>query len=81
MTDWHEWHGHYDDQDSSLSRRLSVVQRRLNELVSDEVRVRRILSLCAGDGRDIVPVLTRHAVERRPEAVLVELDPSVACHK
>lgn len=78
MTDWHEWHGHYDDQDSSLSRRLKVVQRRLDELVSSEVRMQRILSLCAGDGRDILPVLARHADEHRPEAVLVELDAALA---
>lgn len=78
MTDWHEWHGHYDDRGSSLSRRLSVVQQRLDELVSGEVSVRRILSLCAGDGRDILPVLTRHPDERRPEVVLVELDPVLA---
>lgn len=78
MTDWHDWHGHYDDPDSSLSRRLSVVQRRLNDLISEGGDVRRILSLCAGDGRDILPVLTRHPEERRPEVVLVELDRDLA---
>lgn len=78
MTDWREWYGHYDDEDSSLSRRLSVVQKRLNELFSDDGSVRRILSLCAGDGRDIVPVLTRYPGERRPEVVLVELDRGLA---
>jgi len=78
VTDWQEWHGHYDDRGSSLSRRLSVVQQRLDELVSGEVSVRRILSLCAGDGRDILPVLTRHPDEQRPEVALVELDPALA---
>lgn len=78
MTDWQAWHGHYDDRDSSLSRRLRVVQQRLNELVSGESAVRRVLSLCSGDGRDILPVLARHSNERRPEVVLVEVDPALA---
>jgi len=78
VTDWHAWHGRYDDQDSSLSRRLRVVQQRLDGLVSAEPPVRRVLSLCAGDGRDILPVLARQAHERRPEIVLVEIDPALA---
>jgi len=78
MTDWQAWHGQYDEQDSFLSRRLRVVQRRLDELVSAADRVRRILSLCSGDGRDIIPVLAQKPIERRPEVVLVELDPVLA---
>jgi hypothetical protein len=78
MTDWKAWHGDYDEPHSSLSRRLSVVQQRLDELVSGDVGVRRILSLCSGDGRDVLPVLARYPDERRPELVLVELDPRLA---
>jgi Methyltransferase domain len=78
MTDWQAWHGDYDDPDSSLSRRLSVVQQRLHGLVSGDVDVRRILTLCSGDGRDVLPVLARDPDERRPELVLVELDPALA---
>ena len=78
MTDWQAWHGDYDDQDSSLSRRLRVVQQRLTEVVSAAAGVRRILSLCSGDGRDIVPVVARLPHERRPEVVLVELDRALA---
>ena len=74
MTDWQAWHGDYDDQDSSLSRRLRVVQHRLTEVVSAAAGVRRILSLCSGDGRDILPVVARLPHGRRPEVVLVELD-------
>jgi hypothetical protein len=78
VTDWQAWHGDYDDPHSSLSRRLSAVQQRLHELVSGEVSVRRILSLCSGDGRDVLPVLARVPGERRPELVLVELDRTLA---
>lgn len=74
VTDWQAWHGDYDDPHSSLSRRLSVVQKRLHELVSGDVEVRRILSLCSGDGRDVLPALAQVPEERRPALVLVELD-------
>jgi hypothetical protein len=40
--------------------------------------VRRVLSLCAGDGRDVLPVVARLPPERRPELVLVEIDPTLA---
>lgn len=78
MTDWQAWHGHYDDQESSLSRRLTVVQQRLGEIVTERAAVSRILSLCSGDGRDILPVVSRQPNHRRPQVVLVELDPGLA---
>lgn len=56
----------------------AVVQQRLHGLVSGDVGVRRILTLCSGDGRDVLPVLARHPDERRRELVLVELDPALA---
>lgn len=61
-----------------MARRLRVVQRRLDELIRGPGAVRRILSLCAGDGRDVLPVLAGQPAERRPGAVLVELDPDLA---
>jgi hypothetical protein len=77
VTNWHEWHDRYDDRESSLSRRLRVVRQRLDEVLRERP-VRRVLSLCAGDGRDIIPVVAGHPVETRPEALLVELDPALA---
>lgn len=79
MTDWLDWHRHYDDPASSLSKRLAVVQ----DFFAAGLRAigpgdRRILSLCAGDGRDLLPVLS--ASDRRHEttAVLVEREPVLA---
>lgn len=77
-TDWQEWHRDYDDRDSSLSRRLAVVQRWTRELLTAERPVRRVLSLCAGDGRDLLPLVAELPPERRPEVTLVELDTSLA---
>ncbi|MEV0562553.1 class I SAM-dependent methyltransferase family protein [Dactylosporangium sp. NPDC050588] len=36
----------------------------------------RIISICAGDGRDVLPVIAEH--DRRVSALLVELDPTLA---
>lgn len=57
--DWVEWHRSYSDADSSLSRRLAVVRKRIGEVLDavPGTTVVRILSLCAGDGRDILPEL------------------------
>ena len=39
---------------------------------------RRLISMCAGDGRDVLPVLARHPRGRAVRAVLAELDPELA---
>ncbi len=78
MTDWLEWHGAYD-RDSSLSRRLQVVQGQLRSALDSRAEGEiRLISLCAGQGRDVVPVVAAHP--RRPDvrARLVELDPDNA---
>jgi hypothetical protein len=78
--DWVEWHRGYDSPTSPLSRRLEIVRRDLRRALSaspsDPDGLRRIVSLCAGDGRDVLPVLAEH--DRRAGALLVELDPELA---
>ena len=76
--DWLEWHQQYDDPSSSLSARLTVVRRRIGQALDDlGPRCRQVVSLCAGDGRDVLPELAiRPALA--PEVLLVELDPSLA---
>ncbi len=75
MTDWVSWHRGYDDLESSLARRLVAVQRGIAEafdcVAAGPIRV---LSLCAGDGRDLVPVVAGHARRSDVSAVLVEQD-------
>ena len=74
--DWHAWYGAYDDPDSELSRRLAVVRGELAAVLADRAGPVTLLSLCAGDGRDTLPVL---AASTTPvSAVLVELDPDLA---
>ncbi|MDX6325038.1 MAG: hypothetical protein QOK15_1392 [Nocardioidaceae bacterium] len=79
MTDWTQWHEQYADPGSSLSRRLRIVQDRLREwLDATAPRPVRALSLCAGDGRDLLGVLADRGDRSRVTAVLVELDPGLA---
>lgn len=83
MTDWRAWHNGYNDAKSSLSRRLGVVRRgiagALASLASrqDEIQA---LSLCAGEGRDLLPELASLDGRTRYRAVLVEKDEELAGH-
>ena len=75
MTDWDAWHARYDDPDSPLSRRLRLVRQHLAGWLDATPGPVRVLSLCAGDGRDLLAVLASRADADRVRAVLVELDP------
>jgi len=59
--DWYDWHAPYDDPESGLSRRLSWVQDRIR-VALDEAPPGpfRAISLCAGQGRDLIGVLSGH---------------------
>ena len=74
--DWVAWHEPYDDPESSLHQRLRLVQRRIRDamdaLAPGPVRV---LSMCAGQGRDLLGVLATHPRRADVQARLVELDP------
>jgi len=74
--DWHAWHQGYERPDSSLSRRLRVVQERVR-LALDDARPGpiRVVSMCAGQGRDLLEVLPGHPRRDDVTARLVELDP------
>lgn len=79
VTDWKAWHAAYDDPTSSLSRRLTVVRARISHAVGrcEDPGQMTALSLCAGDGRDLLPVLAaNHAFGAH--VVLVENDPTLA---
>ncbi|HEU5037698.1 MAG TPA: class I SAM-dependent methyltransferase [Nocardioides sp.] len=74
--DWQEWHRAYDDPSSSLSRRLETVRTVLRSLLDERRGPTTLVSLCAGDGRDTLPVLAESQAD--VDAVLVELDPGLA---
>jgi hypothetical protein len=74
--DWHAWHDDYDRPDSPLSRRLRAVQAQVRAALDDSPPgPLRVLSLCAGQGRDLLEVLADHPRRDDVRARLVELDP------
>src|SRR6478736_1932539 len=74
-TDWSKWHDAYDRADSSLGDRLTAVRaaiaRRLDDAAPGPMRV---ISACAGDGRDLLGVLAQRPDSARVSALLVEYD-------
>jgi hypothetical protein len=73
--DWVEWHRDYDDPGSLLSRRLDLVQGHLRaELDHAPAGDLRLISLCAGQGRDVIGVLAGHPRRDDVRARLVELN-------
>jgi hypothetical protein len=78
LRDYEEWHRHYDDPDSSLTWRLRRVQAHLRDALDRTPGPCRILSACAGEGRDVIEVLRDRPDADRVSAVLVELHPAIA---
>lgn len=75
--DWVDWHRAYDDPGSSLSTRLRLVQGHVGRALDEGAR--RVVSLCAGEGRDVLGVLTGgHPAAGGVRARLVEVDPRLA---
>lgn len=76
MRDYVEWHDEYDRPGSPLHLRLLVVQdlisSALDEAPPGPVRV---ISMCAGQGRDLIGVARRHRRGRDLIGLLVEADP------
>jgi hypothetical protein len=74
--DWLAWHAPYDDPSSRLAKRLAVVRRRVAEALDRApAGPIRVVSVCAGQGRDLLGVLATHPRRRDVRARLVELDP------
>lgn len=77
--DWIAWHEPYDQPGSYLIRRLAIVQRRIREALSAQpAGPIRVISMCAGQGRDLLDVLAEHPRRDDVVARLVELDPHLA---
>ena len=79
MRDWVAWHAAYEDPESPLSKRLSVVRGHLaGALDASPPGPVRLVSLCAGQGHDVLGVLPGHPRGPQVSAVLVEADPQNA---
>jgi hypothetical protein len=79
VRDWARWHDAYDDPASGLSTRLALVQAHLSiALATAPAGPIRVVSLCAGQGHDVIGVLPGHPRRDDVTALLIELDPGNA---
>lgn len=79
VRDWHEWHRAYDMPGSPLARRLDIVQQCIRDaLDATPPGPIAVISMCAGEARDLVGALDGHARARDVHGILVELDPELA---
>ncbi len=78
---WVRWHGSYEDPTSPLSLRLRLVQSMVRDVLdgvaSPHPGAIRIVSLCAGQGRDVIDVVSTHPRGAEVSALLVELSPAL----
>lgn len=79
LRDYVAWHTAYDDPGSSLSKRLRAVQAEIARFLDRTApRPVRVLSLCSGDGRDLLGVLAGRDDLGRVSGLLVEILPALA---
>ncbi len=72
---WEEWHEKYDDESSDLSERLKIVRNEIKKALPESIEAKfRILDICAGDGRDLIPVLKEYSHHELVEARLIEMN-------
>jgi hypothetical protein len=77
--DWIEWHQAYADADSPLARRLAIVQAQVARVLAERGDApTRVLSMCSGEGRDLIEPVARLGLGDRVRGRLVELDPTLA---
>ena len=78
---WVRWHEPYEDPSSPLSLRLRLVQSMVRDFLdavpSTHPGPIRLVSMCAGQGRDVIDVVSTHPRGAQVSALLVELDPAL----
>jgi hypothetical protein len=73
--DWYGWHAPYADDNSPLSRRLRLVQNHIETWLRERPEASlTVVSVCAGQGRDLLEVLAACRDAGRVRARLIEYD-------
>ena len=76
IEDWYAWHDAYDNPRTGLARRLEMVRDRIRAALDEAPPgPLRAISLCAGQGTDLIGALAGHPRRHDVTARLVELDP------
>jgi hypothetical protein len=78
MRDYLKWHDAYDDPSSDLFWRLRQVQAYIRQALDHLRGPVTVISLCAGDGRDVLQVLADRDDSARVRTTLIELHPVLA---
>lgn len=77
--DWARWHENYDRPGSELAARLSAVQRLIAEALDRApAGPLKAVSLCAGQGRDLLGVLEEHPRREDVACRFVEINSQLA---
>lgn len=76
--DYQDWHRRYDDPGSGLSWRLRRVRHHISDALDRHQGEVRALSVCSGDGRDLLGVLAERSDAARVSTMLMELHPELA---
>jgi hypothetical protein len=79
VKDWVAWHEAYEDPESALSVRLERVRLHLTRAIDHAPPGPvGVVSLCAGQGHDVLGVLPEHRRRDDVRALLIEFDPDNA---
>ncbi|WP_019870324.1 methyltransferase domain-containing protein [Salinispora oceanensis] len=74
--DWYHWHHPYTDPKSALARRLRLVQQHIAAWLDEQPdQPRSVVSMCAGQGHDLLGTLASRFDADRVRATLLEYDP------
>lgn len=75
--DWLEWHDLYNTE-PKLQQRLQIVREYISHsLDASPPGIIRVVSACAGDGRDLLGTLANHPRAKDVHARLVEINPQL----
>ncbi|TYB37147.1 SAM-dependent methyltransferase [Micromonospora sp. AP08] len=75
QTHWQAWHEPYADENSPLSRRLRLVQQHIASWLDQRSDERlTVVSVCAGQGHDLIGVLASRSDAQRVHGTLLEYD-------
>ena len=79
LADWHEWHEGYDDPGSEMAGRLRAVRAHVAAVVDEAPPgLVTVVSICGGEGREVIGALDGHPRRGDVRGRLVELDPNNA---
>ncbi|MEU7973848.1 class I SAM-dependent methyltransferase [Micromonospora sp. NPDC049089] len=74
--DWYAWHSSYAEDDSPLARRLRLVQQHIAAWFDERPgKPVSVVSMCAGQGQDVLDVLATRPDATRVDVTLIEYDP------